>query len=735
MKNQDIAAKKKRVLSFVKKHRLRDAFKALRNFSETLMSWEVTDEINRVEQSYRYMLDYAMKGAEDPLRNSIYDEIVESIVVLTDRLARYAGATDTPTLYYNTVRYEERAGESMTLPAMVDDYRKLSERLSLLNMVAAGDSAGEHADTRLVREALERRIFNKLWITFPLSTGDVDAVAAQISSESVPPYFKQLLVSALLLGCMEYYDERRLLLLMDAYDCDDTTISSVSLIAMLLVMFTFRDRTLSRRVRNRLAALTERKNWHEDLCMAFMELVRARDTERITRKMQDEVVPQMMKLRPDIYKKINDSKELVDISDIEENPEWQELLEKSGIADRMKELTEIQQEGGDVFMATFAHLKSFPFFSDIANWFMPFHQDHSVVISAGDKMMPVCEIIAASPFFCNGDKYSFVLSMQSVPDAQRNMMLSQLNAQNVNMAELQNASLQLGSSRRKTVMNKYVQDLYRFFRLFRRKCEFRDPFETELNLVAVPALASEFRDADMLQVIAEFYFRHHYYSDALELFKAIEELSCPSVSLFQKMGYCYQKLNDLDNALKYYEQAELLNADSVWTLRKIAQCYRLQNLPGKALEYLRRIDSLQPDNVSVQLSLGHCLMELGRYDEASRYYFKAEFIDGRSTRAWRPLAWCLFMLKDFDRSRCYFDRLLADAPQHGDYLNLGHLSLACKDMQQALNHYRTSMAMSHSTIDEFIDNLYRDSEYLRQVGIDTSVLPLIVDTLIYSSGD
>ena len=95
------------------------------------------------------------------------------------------------------------------------------------------------------------------------------------------------------------------------------------------------------------------------------------------RKMQNELIPEMLKLRPDISKKINNSTAMIDMSSLEENPEWEELLNKSGITDKIKELSQLQEEGSDVFMSTFSHLKSFPFFSDSANWFLPFSLEHS----------------------------------------------------------------------------------------------------------------------------------------------------------------------------------------------------------------------------------------------------------------------------------------------------------------------------------------------------------------------
>ena len=75
--------------------------------------------------------------------------------------------------------------------------------------------------------------------------------------------------------------------------------------------------------------------------------------------MNEELLPEMMKLGPSLYKKIRQEDLMNDINALEENPEWQEMLDKSGITDKLKELTDLQMEGADVFMSTFSHLKRF----------------------------------------------------------------------------------------------------------------------------------------------------------------------------------------------------------------------------------------------------------------------------------------------------------------------------------------------------------------------------------------
>ncbi len=114
--------------------------------------------------------------------------------------------------------------------------------------------------------------------------------------------------------------------------------------------------------------------------MVFVRLLKATDTERITGKMEREVIPGMMKIKPELDRKIKELKDLSDLEGaMEENPEWEEVFERSGLAEKLRELNELQSDGGDVMMVTFSRLKNFPFFSDPANWFLVFDKDHSSI--------------------------------------------------------------------------------------------------------------------------------------------------------------------------------------------------------------------------------------------------------------------------------------------------------------------------------------------------------------------
>lgn len=687
------------------------------------------------EEGYRLMLDYAARGAEDPGREEMARRFGSEVLEAVDRLERENMKPDTPTLYFNTLRYEELQTAD-SIASLVRAYRHVSSQDSVFEFVAAGGAHPARSQQALAEcEALERRIFNRVWVTHPLSAADAEALQGVLAGGDLPQHFRSLMVSALTLGGLHYHDERRLGLLLDAYDNGSDRQSAAAFIGVMLLLHAGRKRRLSEKLRHRLEASRERPSWNSDLRTAYMELVKTIDTDRITRKIRDEVVPEMLKLRPEIDRRLNTGIENLDPSELEENPEWQEMLEKSGLADKLKEMSEIQEEGGDVMMGTFAHLKNFPFFNEPANWFLPFHTERSEF--GGNGMQNVASLIEAAPFLCDSDKYSFMFSLEHVPAQQRHMMMSQFDAQGAQLAEIQAASLVSGDDARRNAFNKQVQNLYRFHRLFRRKGEFPNPFAGCVNLVDVETLRPDIMAMGVLPLVAEFYFTHGYYAQALGAFRILETEVTPDAQFYQKKGYALQKTDDLQGAVDSYLKAEMLDGRSDWTLRRLARCLMALGRPAEALERLEVLASRHSDQAATALNIGRCLVELGRYDEAIAAYYKAEYLDEKSGKALRPLAWCLLLTGQLERSRKYYEKIMTvTEPTPADYLNMGHQALAERYFREALNFYSLNITARSTdrreAIDGFIADMHADAPYLDMAGVDSRLIPLLVDSILYT---
>lgn len=698
------------------------AYPALRQF---------VGELERLRQGYGYMSGYALQGLPDPGLAESYAGIVEGVRTLVEAMARQMRLKDAPTLYFNTLRYElATPGDSVA--ALVDEYRNVSQKISLAALAENPAQAARQFSVQA--EQLEKRVFNRVWTMYPLGGADEASLLDAIADKSLPGYFKSLIISAVLMGLMEQADERRMLLLMDAYASDDADVSVRALCALLVGMWLYRNRHMSARMRNRLAALKEMPGWVRDVRMATMQYVRSRDTERITRKFNEEVIPEMMKLRPEI-EKLKDKP--LDTEAMEENPEWAEILEKSGVADRLKELQELQEDGGDVMMATFSKLKTFSFFNDISNWFLPFHQSHTQIASDDiPEIATLISIMGNAPMFCDNDKYSVALSLSQIPPAQRDMMLRQIRMQTQQMDVVRMAAMDSGHvPQREELAANYVRNLYRFFKLFRRKGEFTDPFSSGLNIPAIPSLEQEFEDSDTLMVIAEFYFKRGYYSDALEVFRRLTAMSSPSAAISQKMGYCEQSVGDISAALRHYEEAEMLDSSSRWTLRRLAWCHRMLGNWDKALDCYRRLAEDKPDDVSLALNIGLSLVKLHRYDEALQYLFKAEFYGSGSEKATRALAWCTLLGGDYERCVKYTATLLAGTtPRPNDYINAGHLSLLTGHPGEAVDHYVDAIKAMEGSVDSFLRRLADDKVTISAFGgVDPQLMAIVVDTSIAKS--
>ncbi|WP_289758944.1 tetratricopeptide repeat protein [uncultured Duncaniella sp.] len=723
----DISKELERLIS---QRRVNDALDLIDNASATLGAVpELRSATSRLRESYELMTHYALQGMPDPARPELYAGIIADIRALADDLHRRSRLDDAPTLYFNTLRYQNMRPD-ISIATLLDEYRRVNRRLQMAMLTEDVEKAGKEFSMRA--EDLEKRIFNLIWITYPLTVDDAASIGNLLSDISLAGHFKQLCVSALMLGQLEYPDEKRMRLLMDAYLSDNAEISVRALCSMLIIMSVRRDRPFSTALARRFDSLREDSRWSADVKMALLQFIRARDTERIGRKLTDEVIPEMMKLQPELEKL---GRKPLDPESIEENPEWAELLDKSGISDKLKELQEIQEDGGDVMMVTFSKLKTFPFFNDISNWFLPFHTSHSSIAGSNDaSVRMLADIMESAPMFCNSDKYSIILSLAQVPESQKQMMSSQLKAHSAQMAAMSFGDIDSSQKGRERLAGKYVQDIYRFFRLFRRKGEFNDPFATTLNLVTVPLLSDIFDDADTLLLVGEFYFKHKHFADAFDVFERLSDKVPPSAQLYQKMGYCMQMLGAIDTAVRYYEQSELLNAESLWTIKRLAICHRNSRNWEKAVEYYSRLAAANPDDANVALNLALCHLENGQTAEAMQLLYKVEFLQGESDRSSRPLVRCALLENNLDKARRYSDALLSRTPSASDYMHAGHIEILSGNLDNGVRLYAEAIAADNFDTGNFVRTFKSDMEtYKAMSAIDSLTLGLILDEAIKRS--
>ncbi|OAV69983.1 putative O-linked N-acetylglucosamine transferase, SPINDLY family [Bacteroidales bacterium Barb4] len=694
---------------------LKGAFDALQGLIAGCMVYgEFQERLDGLQDTYRYLLRYRTDGVSDPQQEVIYHGLLTATYELSDIVKRRVKRTDSSTMPY------QFRGVTKIEP----DYEDLYKRIR---------SFTENTGNRVRYEAAVNDFFRRLWLSGLLTAGEAAVIRAVIADRTLHPSVGCQTVSGLFVGLQEAFDREKMNLLFDAALSDEAEVRVRAFVCIMVILYMYRKRvSLYPQVVARLEALADSDPDFTSLLLDItLRFILSRETEKITRRMQEELIPEMIKrgVKPGFNVLREDTPEQAEKG---MNPEWNTFSMDSELGKKMAEFGELQQEGADVMHSTFCHLKSFSFFGDIGNWFLPFMPEHSALrpVVEDEVLSATPDRMAAAFFLCNSDKYSLLFSMKQMPAPARRVMAQQFGSEALDMLHQQKAGLNTRREKADIIARLYIQDLYRFYKLRPARNGLNDIFALTLDFHNLPLLRPYISDADSLRMLAEYYLHREYYADALSLFRQLAENDRENDILYQKTGFCLQRQDDLQGALEAYLHADLLNTQSQWVTRRIGDCYRSLKQPEKALPYYRRCETLSPDNLSVQMSLGHCCLETKNYEEALKYYFKVDYLDTKGSRAWRPAAWCSFLTGRYEQSLGYYRKIIAGTPAMQDYLNAGHAEWALQHIREALAYYRQS-AETAGDFAKFRRQFERDIPALLLAGINEEEIPLMLDQLGY----
>lgn len=726
----------KEIINLLDKRSFREALQVIELLIFDTQDWELRSSFEEIYTSYQYMLQYMRQGSIDPDRDKLYNKLLSTAYQIADK-ARILKLTPSSTeFYFDRIRYYKLI-PLRSLPELQLELETYTEDIAVEHLLTNDANQEMKLDSiRRRHEQAYSELFYRTWLSDKWTETDEEEARNFLTSLLVQINDLSLFISAITLSLMEYFDIRKFMLLFDAYQHSSNEVNQRALVGIALIIFMYDERlSIYPEVAARINLLNEDTDFSNEMNRIQIQLLRSRETKKIDKKMREEIIPEMMR-NVNISRKLDiDDNDEENASD-DQNPDWEDWMERSGMNDKLKEMSELQMEGADVYMSTFAQLKTYPFFHDMANWFYPFDAQHSSVVRAfsttANKRNILLDSILQSGFFCNSDKYSFCLTITQIPPNQREMMTQQFEAQNEALSEAKHYEKMLAYSQRaETISNQYIQDLYRFFKIYPRRHEFRDLFEESLNLQYCKTLKDTFNNVEHMLTLAGYFFAKDYLLEALMLYQDIIKETEGNAEIYQKIGYCFQKNKNYSKAIEAYLQADLLKPDNVWTNRHLAISYRQSGQYDKALEYYKKVEAAQPENLTVILQIGLCLAELKQYDEALAYFFKLEYLDNESIKSQRAIAWCSFVTRKFEQAMKYYSKILEKKPQMQDYLNAGHVAWVTGNIDTAVQRYAIALTLSDKTV--FINQFDKDKEILLKLGINKNDFPLMIDLIKYSA--
>jgi len=725
----------KTATNFLLTGKLKQAFDKTRLLVQELQWGDVNDQFNDLLQNYRLMLQNFISGTEDPERKTIYNKIIARLIVINSKTREELMMRNATSFEYTQKRYYPHKLHFSTSGDLLDSLKYFHQQKQIIT------ESEDYSNKEIKRmrgnfEKLLPDLFFIFWLNTRFEMSE-KKVFQEILHPDYPGYTeKNLIISALTLNLWRMFDEEKLLLLIDICQHKDMQVRQRALVGLCFIMTRYNTYLPFFPVtRNRLMVLADDYKTVENLKNIIILIIGTTDTDRITKKMKEEILPEVMKISPMIKDKMDAENLLKSEEWDEENPEWNELLEQSGMADKLQELTELQMEGADVYMSTFSMLKNFPFFNETAHWFLPFDPEFSAVEELFEnKDKTVLSAFLGNSAICNSDKYSFCLSVLQMPFSQREMMSKSFKAEAEQLEEItKDESLLNPDLAAKNMAKQYIQDLFRFFRIHPQHADFKDIFDFSLNMHQTTFFDMLSANSDLKTHAAEYYFTKKFYPQAIEIFSELIEETSSSSSLYQKIGFSYQKNSQISKALEAYIKADMLMPDDLWTVKKIALCYRLSGNYEKALEHYRHMDFLQPEKFNTKMQIANCLIALEKFKEALKVYAQLEQNDTENENLWRAISWCAFVSGNIHQAEYYNEKIISFTPNATDYLNAGHIAFCKKQRTKAIDYYRKSINEQKNNMELVISQINNDKTHLKNNGIDIDEIPLLTDELSFLS--
>lgn len=740
MTDTEIKNTHREIIQLLIQKRVKDALDRLHKLIVIARRGEFRNQYENNLETYKYILKYLVDGIEDPEREKVYNKLLLSTLKLADKvkeslLTQQSGME----IYRIKSDFEKRMG--LIKEEAVEAVSDLSFDNELNTLLRDAFLKKDESKSREDRDRVLTHLFNLIWLTDEFYDADIQLIQSIRKSKHLPWYEQCIMVSALTLSLVRIFDIHKINLLFDFYEDGVDQVWHRALVGLILGLYIHDERLfLYPELQSRLEILKDNQGLTKQIEQVIIQLLRSQDTERISRKLQEEIIPDMMKIKPRLEDKLDLDSLMSDEFMEDKNPDWEEFFKDTpDLYEKMQEFTNMQMEGADVFWSAFAMLKHFSFFKVIHNWFMPFHTGNKAVneILEGEKEYfdpgKFVEGISQSAFLCNSDKYSFCLNIKHIPASQKSLLMEFFNAELENMSEMMKDEKILNKpSLDKFIFTQYIQDLYRFHKLHPLRNEFLDVFSARLDFYSTSFFDTLVDDPDTFRNIGEFYFEKNDYSNAFKVYELLNRKGDVSYEVYEKMGYSKQRLGKYQEALKYYLKAELFDKNRNWLLKKIGLCYQRTGDIDHAIKYYKEILDLEPENLFVISSLGYCFLAKENYEEAQNYFYKMELISPGDVKVLRPLAWVSFLRGMLDTAHRHYQEILHHDPGKHDYMNMGHVEWCMGERARAIDHYRMSIRQKDHSLEQFLASFEEDKQHLVSRNIPEEEIYLMLDHLKFT---
>lgn len=688
------------ILYALYRQQLGPALRQLGHFLAQRQTIGADERLHTLQQDYEAMKAFMLRGLRDAKRDEVYLGLLQTAYRLAMDVnlwlhRRQVGAFATA--------FERSQRQVFSADSIRLQLETFVQEVALLSLQPDEVREQQLYDTH---QRYLSALFDYLLISPQWTDGMRDSMTELALLPTIDVNDACLLLSAVTLSCINGFDANKFSFLAQVYmETSEEALRQRALVGWAFALDADA-MPLFPQVETMVTRLMAKEGTDSQLLQLQQQVFYCLNADRDIATINRDIMPTLMKhngftiTRDGIKEKEEDI--MQDILHPEADDEAMEEVENS--IQRMKEM---QEKGSDIYFGGFSQMKRFSFFYTLSNWFVPFYERHPALREMRSKLGSdrFLNMLFASGPFCDSDKYSFALAMVHVID--------KLPA---NVREMMGNSEVLGMSVSEEnrhapayIRRLYLQDLYRFYRLYSLRADFENPFEEPKDnlghfFFAHPVLLRQGLQPKV-PALLRFLYKQKMWSFAAVLLSNVPDTDDAEL-LLMRASMAHRQRQYAASAA-YYRRVLRQNPDHERAQRGLALAlFNADEYEEAALHYAELVKT-QPDDLSLCLHYGLSLLNAGKTDEAIALFFQLDYEHPGVLDVSRSLAWALMMAGRSVQAEKQYARL-QDTDNPSDLLNAGYCQWFLGHIEKARDLFRRYLSAANAS--QEVSNRHKLSE-------------------------
>lgn len=703
------------------------------------------ESLRDIETQLQLITDALISGLQDTQRNAFYEQLLQRMhVIIADLQMQWMCIHEKPLAYYwqPTKHFD---GNADTIRQTLEKY--VAEK--------ALQQFQTTPNFQLTHFTYLSTLFKYIWLSASWKKNEEEAFTDLLLSPTVESRDVCLIISALTLSLLTVFDGRKVNTLMNVYlQTHDEHIRQRALVGWLFALSQPYDKYDSTFFQETYTQLLSDDHHVQQIVETQIQVFYCLNAEADNEEIQRDIIPTLLRNSPITLQngqliERDDDDPLNDILNPHADEESMEEVEHT-----MQRMINMQKEGADVFFGGFSKMKHFPFFNDIANWLMPFtweHPDLQSLNSKGEKQFNAIKALLRKGPFCNSDKYSFAFVLQqtinNIPD-------NLLDAMVFGDLEMDESSTQHNGGA--YIRRKYLQDLFRFFRLHPNKTLFHTPLSPhtphttpDMSLLIrqltphfehSPLHFSQKNDHSLLQqrmtAVASFLYRHkHYHTLIYIINNNLVENTFQTQLLYALAMQHTGQIAESIPVLRLLVNQKSSFSPNIKALSALAKALLAEEQYAEALTLYQQLHGYKPDSIPYALRLTLCLIKEEKKQEALNTILEQSFSHPDDIYVQRMVAYTQLYCDKLQQAQQAYEKLVQHPhTQPTDVLHLAYCHWLQNDRQQAvtlLYQYASQHPtpdIQHPVLRQRLQQAFKDEQQLLQdYHIDHVEQQLVID--------